>query len=394
MMPNWLIVGGMCLCAVAAVAQETPKEDAAVESSQQSTPAEKAASEVDLTDVPLQDALEVIRKDFKLPALTGAIVTPAGLQEMATVGVRKYGDSTAATDQDLWHLGSCTKAMTATLMGILVQEGLLSWDSRLVDVFPEMQSTMSEQVRQITLRHLLTHRSGLPANGPWRKLGEDRTTTEQRMELLREMAPRKLDHDPGSHYEYSNVGYALAGLMAETVTRQSWEELLTHRVFQPLQMDAVGFGVPGTLGETDQPWGHHATWLGLGPLKAVQLDNAAALGPAGTVHASLESWAKFIALHLAPNNELISSEIWETLHTPAGDDYAMGWVVAERGWAQDESKQGLALTHSGSNTVNFCVCWLAPHRDFAVIAATNSGQSTAARGLDKVASVLIKRYLK
>lgn len=367
----------------------------------QAAPAEQTpASDAE----PLDSLLEEIRAEFQLPALAAGILTPMGLQESGCVGVRKLGDKTPVTNADLWHLGSCTKAMTATMIATLVKEDKLHWDTRLIDIFPELSEKMSDDFRRITLTQLLTHRSGLPANGPWHDLGEDRTTTEQRRRLLDNMLVRGLDHPPGTKFAYSNVGYALAGLMAETVTGQAWEVLMRERLFQPLKMQSVGFGVPGRLGQVDQPWGHHSTLLGLGPLKAVQLDNAASLGPAGTVHASLQSWSQFLAAHLAADSSLLPAEVWDTLHRPfngappnkvdsadgnSDDRYAMGWIVVDRPWAHGADGQGLALTHGGSNTVNYCVCWLAPHRQFGIMACTNTGQTNAPQALDKTVSRLI-----
>ncbi len=345
------------------------------------------------TDLPpLKTALQEVRDEYQLPALSAGIVTREGLQERATVGVRKLGSEVAATDQDRWHLGSCTKAMTATLLGMLVDQRSVDWDTKLSDVFPELRDQMNADMRQITLEHLLTHRSGLPANGAWGELGDDRSTTDQRVELLRRMTKKTLAHKPGSHFEYSNVGYALAGLMAERITGESWEALMERRVFQPLKMTSAGFGPAGTLGAVEQPWGHSPTLGGLGPLQSGQFDNPAALGPAGTVHASLDAWGKFIALHLDRNNTLISPEVWDRLHKPAnGGEYAMGWLVVEREWAQDELGQGLALNHAGSNTLNYCVCWLSPQLGKAVFAVTNTGQANAAQALDRVCELFIHR---
>jgi CubicO group peptidase (beta-lactamase class C family) len=341
-------------------------------------------------DKSLEQIFEEVRLEFKLPALAGGIVTSNGIKEIAAVGKRKLGDDTAVTIDDLWHLGSCTKAMTATLVGILVSEGKLNWETTLADLFPEDASEMEDAFQTIHLTHLLTHRSGLPANGTWRALGAKLSPTQQRHELLRRMMKQPLLHEPGSKFLYSNVGYALAGLMAETVTGASWESLIQEKLFHPLGMSQVGFGIPGTIDQTDQPWGHHSTFLGLGPLKPIQADNASSLGPAGTVHASLHDWAKFIALHLNAEQKVLPPEIWTQLHTtPADADYALGWAVVERPWSGGE-----ALTHSGSNTVNFCVCWLAPKKDFGVIVVTNTGQANAALALDKAASLLIGRHLQ
>lgn len=352
--------------------------------------AEEETASTPEPDKTLEQVLEEIRLEFKLPALAGGIVTSDGMKEMAAVGKRKLGVDTAVTNDDLWHLGSCTKAMTATLIGVLVSEGKLTWETTLAEIFPEDAGEMEEAFRTIHMTHLLTHRSGLPANGPWRALGAKLSPTQQRHELLRRMVKQPLLHEPGSKFLYSNVGYALAGLIAETVTGTSWESLIQEKLFQPLAMSQVGFGIAGTIDQTDQPWGHHSTFLGLGPLKPIQADNASSLGPAGTVHASLDDWAKFIALHLSADQKLLPSEILNHLHTPPADaEYALGWGVVQRPWAGGE-----ALTHSGSNTVNFCACWLAPKKDFAVIIATNTGQSNAALAIDKAASHVIRRHLK
>jgi CubicO group peptidase (beta-lactamase class C family) len=352
--------------------------------------AEDQASEKTPSARTLNEILEAIRVEYKLPGLAAGILTSNGVQELAAVGYRKMGDDTKVTETDLWHLGSCTKAMTATLIGILVHEGKLAWDTTLAEVFPEDAEQMDDAFRKITLMHLLTHRSGLPANGASWSLSKDRSLPEQRHELLRRMIKVSVSNEPGAKFLYSNVGYALVGLIAETKMGTPWESLMREKLFQPLEMKQVGFGIPGTLGEVDQPWGHQPTWFGLGALKPVQLDNAPSLGPAGTVHASIEDWAKFIALHLKPENSLMTKEILTQLHTPpVNAEYALGWGVVERSWAG-----GDALTHSGSNTVNYCVCWLAPKKDFAVIVATNSGQQNAAIALDKAASELIRRHLK
>lgn len=344
----------------------------------------------------LVEALEAVRQEFNLPALTGAIVTRDGLDAIVSVGVRKIGTETKVTDDDLWHLGSCTKAMTATLIGTLVDEGKLTWDTRLAEVAPpEIVEKMDEEFQKITITHLLTHRSGLPANAAWHALGNDQSLTAQREELLRRMVSKPLKHPVGGEFLYSNVGYALAGWMAEKVTNTPWEQLMKERLFVPLEMNGAGFGIPGTLEKDDQPWGHHKSLMGLGPLVAVQADNAPSLGPAGTVHASMADWAKFIAAHLTPEHSLVSPEVWSRLHSaPQGTDYALGWGVQQRSWAGSEAaKSGIALSHSGSNTVNYCVCWLAPERGFAVLIATNTGQANAGQAVDKVAGILIEHHL-
>ena len=89
------------------------------------------------------------------------------LAAIGGIGIRKIGSSQPIQVTDQMHIGSCTKAMTATMIGSLVEEGKLSWKSTFRDVFPESADQLHPQFQTVTLSHLLTHRAGLPHDGPW-----------------------------------------------------------------------------------------------------------------------------------------------------------------------------------------------------------------------------------
>ncbi len=177
----------------------------------------------------------------------------------------------------------------------------------------------------------------------------------------------------------------LAGAVAEHATDANWEELMRRELFAPLGITTAGFGMPGDQKGTTQPWGHRAGASGPAALFA---DNPPALGPAGTVHMSLRDWAKFAALHLgvAGDKPLLRAETLAALHTPPPPaDYALGWRVTTRPWAK-----GPILTHAGSNTMWFCVAWLAPEAKFAVLVTCNQGE--ADKACDEVAAACIARF--
>jgi CubicO group peptidase (beta-lactamase class C family) len=336
-------------------------------------------------DERVNQVLAPVRDEHRLPGLIGAILTGDKLAAIGALGIRKIGATDAFQVTDQVHLGSDTKAMTATMIGTLVDEGKLSWGSKVRDVFPQVASQLHPDFQAATLSHLLTHRAGLPANASWWQL-PGTTATAKRRSLLTTMLKDAPLSRPGSTYAYSNVGYALAGLMAEHVSGQSWETLMNKRLFEPLGMTSAGFGSPGHPGKVDQPWGHHDSG---GEVKPTQQDNAPALGPAGTVHCSVPDWAKFAALHLRGAQgkpKLLKASTFRALHTPPpGNNYAGGWLVVERSWAN-----GLTLNHSGSNTAWFAVIWIAPVRDFAILVATNQGGDTASKATDQAVSELIK----
>ena len=332
-------------------------------------------------DARLNDVLGPIRDEYHLPGLIGAILIGNRLAASGAIGIRKIGSAQPISFSDQMHLGSCTKAMTATMIGSLVEDGKLSWKSTFRTIFPEIADRFHAQFQGATLSQLLTHRAGLPHDGPWWNL-PGATPTDKRHALLLSTLARAPLSRPGSTYAYSNVGYALAGLMAEQASGQSWETLMQRRLFEPLGMASAGFGTPGQSGVVTQPWGHHLDGKNIRP---TQNDNAQSLGPAGTVHCSVPDWAKFAALHLAGergDSEVLKPATLKTLHIPPPScAYAGGWIVADRSWAG-----GAALNHAGSNTCWYAIIWLAPARNFAVLVATNQGDKQAEQASDRAAS--------
>jgi CubicO group peptidase (beta-lactamase class C family) len=349
----------------------------------------------EMTGASIASALEPIRQQHKLPALAGAILTSHGLTALGVTGVRKSGTTVAATADDLWHLGSDTKAMTAVVVATLVERGSLAWDRNIGDVFGSLASDFPAAFRSITVKQLLSHHAGLPANLNWRQIEQAGGASanvakmrDQRLSALRTAAKTPLVSEPGTKYEYSNLGYTLAGAIAEHVTGKAWEDLVTEIVFAPLGMKSAGFGGLGTPGQIDQPWPHGADGKPM-PLNGPNVDNAEVMGPAGTVHCSLADWARFVADQLSGERgagALLKPETYKTLHTVAFDaDYAFGWLVVERPWGG-----GLVMTHAGSNTMNYAVVWMAPARDFAVLVVTNQGGPEAQAAADQAAGALIR----
>ncbi|HEV2296216.1 MAG TPA: serine hydrolase domain-containing protein [Tepidisphaeraceae bacterium] len=339
----------------------------------------------------LDALLEPIRANRKLPGLVAAIIEGDDVVALGAAGVRKLGAEAPITIEDKIHLGSCTKAMTATMLARLVERKQLAWESTIEQVFPELAARLNEEYRSVTLEQLLQHRAGLPAAGTWTLLGLDPSTTRQRLNLIELVLGKPPESKPGTNFGYSNVGYAVAAAMGEKVTGRSWEELIEEERFAPLGMSTVGMGAPGTKGEVNQPWGH----IPIGTLALpAQRDNPPSLGPAGRVHCSIRDWAKFVSLHLrgarGEVTTILSPETFARLHRPPeGGDYALGWMTSDRPWAG-----GTALMHAGSNTMWHCVVWIAPKKNFAVLAATNIGGEEAARGCDDACASMIRHYFK
>ena len=346
-------------------------------------------------DQAVTDALKPIQQKYDVPAIVGAIVTSKGLEICGVVGVRKSGTGISASLNDKWHLGSDTKAMTATLVGRLVEQGLLKWDTTVADVLPDLASAFDPQMKDVTVLHLLSHRAGLPANlSLWSTMqfteGAGDTPQMQRVQALSQALSRKPEFSPGSNYQYSNLGYVIVGAIVEKVTGMSWEEAIQERVFKPLEMKTVGFGGTGTPGQIDQPWGHKE---GGRPVAAngPSVDNPPVLGPAGRVHCTIQDWAKFVTDQLRGARgepALLKHSTYQTLHTPPfGGEYALGWIVVRSDWGG-----GSVLNHGGDNTMNYANVWIAPQRDFAVLVCINQGGDAAFKASDEAAGALIELH--
>ena len=345
-----------------------------------------------------QDVSELLAplvEKHKVPALAVAVLEGNRLTKLGAFGIRARGSKVKVEVDDLWHLGSCTKAMTATLCARLVEQGKLKWDSKVGDLCTDQGEQIHADWRDVTLEQLLSHRASMSAIPPlplWLKLaGHDGSRDAREMLLSHGWLKSAPAAPPGSKWEYSNAGYMLAGLMAERAADKDWETLMRELIFEPLEMKSAGFGPPGSADKVDQPRGHNALGFAMKPGKGA--DNPRGLGPAGTVHCSLRDWSKFIALHLQAARgdcRLLSKESFEKLHSsqPIDDKtgYAMGWITLEREWAN-----GPVLMHNGSNTMWFAVVWLGPKRDYAVMAVTNLAGSDGAAATDAAAALMIQQ---
>jgi len=312
----------------------------------------------------IQHMLTKVVNDGKAPGLIAAIISSDSVIAIASAGERKTGSGIAFTTNDLVHLGSCTKAMTSTMITTLVAEGKLNWESKLIDVIPEIKGSIHADYYNITLWQLLTHRAGLSKNAMDWDVHEHKEIIERRLTILKDNLQKPATYKYGE-FHYSNLGYMVATCMAEKVTGICWESLMQERLFDPLGMSSTGFGAPNTHNQIDQPWGHKNTWYWY-KWVSDQYDNPEALAPAGMVHCSIVDWAKFLSLQLSKENPILERKYLNKLIEPDGN-YAGGWGIIEQPWTK-----GVVLVHNGSNGVWYAEVVVAPKLDRAFIVATNS----------------------
>ncbi len=335
----------------------------------------------------LHKTLEAVRKKTHVPALAAAVVHGDKVVAADAVGVRKSGSKTPVSVDDQFHIGSCSKSMTASLCAILVEQGKLGWDTTIGEVFKDLPG-INDGYKEVTLEQLLSHRSGLPDDrkpdlNVFRKVrGLSGPLREQRRRMIELVLARPPATPPGEKFAYSNYGYAIAGAMCEAVTDRAYEDLMREYLFEPLGMKSAGFGPPGTKGKIDQPYGHReGTDIGgvvrvknTGSITPVEpgpaADNPACMAPAGCIHCSISDFGRYAAWHLEGergNARILKPETFKKLHTDKyKQQYAFGWAIKA-----GEPGESPRLTHKGSNTMWLAVIDIDPARDEAFVVATN-----------------------
>lgn len=346
-----------------------------------------------INDGRLPEIVKWAREAYNLPAMATVIVQNGQVAEATAEGQRSAAGGPSVTIGDKWHLGSLTKAMTATLAGTLVEMSVIGWDTTPLDVWPELDTMIHTELRSITMRQLLSHTAGLrPFNSvPSQYDDKAAGTLIEKRRLLSADLLAEGPASPVGEEVYSNAGYIIAGAMMETVMSSSWETLMQDFVFAPLSMSESGFGAPGTTGAMTQPLGHWPQGSGYDPISpGPDADNPQVVGPAGTVHSSMGDYANFMVAHIDGArgvDGLLTAATFATLHDPVDNGSALGWGVADI----DVMPGTISLVHAGSNQRWYAQVSLVPEFNIGVLLLTNAGGDKAAEAIHALEELIARR---
>lgn len=304
------------------------------------------------------------------PAMAAAVVNRDGVVWSSVRGVRRAGGDEPASLDQLWHLGSNGKSMTALLYGRMVDQGRAKWGATLTELFPDL--TIDPTLAPVTIDDLLRHRSGIMDRDLFSREvlmaghQDQRPTREQRTDFARTALGKAPTGTRGT-FAYGNGNYALAGAAIERLTDQPWEDVIKAELFAPAGMTSVGHGAP--LG--DNPWGHRMMGEQLAAVDPSRgADNPAFMGPAGRMHMTVADYARFLRLYLTRGGGVVQPATMQHLLTPpegAPPPYAYGWGIQPSApWAE-----GPVLAHEGSNTMWHAIALVAPERGLAVLSVAN-----------------------
>lgn len=350
-------------------------------------------------EAPIESLLNEAREHYELPAIAAVVVEADSIMSTVAVGVRRTRHANPVLPTDRFHIGSLGKAMASTVIAKLIEEGLLAWNSRPVDVFPELGSSVDDGFRDVTLQQILDHRAGLPhyktpksMRSAERRVNNADSPREQRRAFaiwLLQQAP-----DAAANVEhYSNAGYAIAAAMAEAAADEPWESLLESRLARPLEI-TVWWGQPAR-NDPAQPWGHQPkSYFGLGQAGQHEtkpkdyLNMGPLFGPAGDLALSPGDYGVFLQQHLIGlkgRDGLLQASSIRYLHFgPEG--YALGW-------GKSDLDGVLAHTHVGTEGSFVATVMLLPEHDLAAAVFVNSGTPNAYRAATESTKAILRLYL-
>ena len=282
-----------------------------------------AATAVAPTAKPTLDGLDEfvaqILKDWKVPGLAIAVVQDDKVTLLKGYGYRDMEKQLPVTPRTLFAIGSITKSFTVTTLGMEMDEGKVDWDKPVRDYLPTFKMFTPDLSEQMTIRDLITHRSGLPRHDlVWYSSDFSREDLLRRLQFLEPSKPLR------STFQYNNLMFMTAGYIAGQLNGTSWEDAVAQRVFKPLEMTGTNFSELDTQNSADfaQPYRKGSDLKA--ELRRIPFDpqcpNRCAMGPAGEINSNVADLSKYLIFHMnhgkAEGKQLLSENNSIQMQTP------------------------------------------------------------------------------
>ena len=320
--------------------------------------------------------VDAAMKSWGVPGLAIAIVKDGQVVLAKGYGLRNVEKKLPVTPDSIFAIGSSTKAFTTMALGILVEEGKLSWDEPVVTYLPRFRLHDEVASKRMTPRDLVTHRSGLPRHDlVWYNA---KLTRQELVDRLPFLEPNE---DFRVKFQYQNLMYLTAGHLSAEVAGMPWEEVLRTRILNPIGMKNSNFAVAESQKSSD-----FASPYTLKDKTAIDIPFRVidTVGPAGSINASVNDMTKWLQLHLGggtvDGRRIVAARQIQDMHRPQmviqsfpglADDpeiqqlsYGLGWFV--------ESYRGKKRVHHGGNIDGFsAMVALMPDDGVGVVVLTN-----------------------
>ncbi len=292
-------------------------------------------------------------------------------------GLRDRDKQLPATTQTLFAIGSSSKAFTVFALGTLVDQGRIEWDKPVVDYLPWFRMYDPDVSRRLSVRDLVTHRSGLPRHDLVWYNNRD-VTREELVRRLRYLPPNK---DLRETFQYNNLMFVTAGYLVGALQGTSWEDAIRSLVFQPLGMTGSNFSVAESQRAQDYSLPYEVRHDTIGPLP---FRDISLVGPAGSINSSVDDMLKWVRMQLSDGavdgRRVVQTATLHDMHSPhmpiggpqekeyGAQDYGMGWFLTSyKGYYQ--------VSHGGNIDGFSALVTLYPHHNVGIVVLTNQNGS-------------------
>jgi CubicO group peptidase (beta-lactamase class C family) len=327
-------------------------------------------------------------KDWRVPALGISVVKDGQVVLAKGYGVLEQGKPQPANEHTRFAIGSTTKAMTSAGLAMLVDEGKLRWDDRVTRFIPELQLSDPWATRELTVRDLLTHRTGLPGTDlfwatSWRY---------SPAEIIRRLRFIEPTASFRAEWQYQNVIYALGGTIIERVSGMPWDAFIRQRIFAPLGMNESEPLVASIKGKTNVAVPHALVG---DSVRVVPMRSTDDVASAGSVYSSVSDMAKWMQFVLdsgrVGNRRLIAQSTFREMITPqiavSMDQYPALTVAKPDffsygfGWFIQNYRGEQVWMHTGSINGMCAIIGLMPNRKVGVYVLENLDHAEIRHGL-------------
>jgi len=323
--------------------------------------------------------IETEMERWGIPGMAVGVVRGDSLVYARGFGVLGLEDARLVDENTLFGVASTTKAMTAAALGLLVDEGRLHWDDRVVDHLPGFRLADPWVTRHVTIRDLLTHQVGVG------RMTGNRLRylpSRPRSEVLYRMRYHEPEAPFRSRYVYSNVMYMVAGEVVAAVSGLSWDEFMTSRIFGPLGMTRSSTTVDAIADGENAAWPHQEIEGEVVPIARRNFD---VVGASASVNTSIREMSRWMRLHLGEPGvfegvRFVSDSVMREMHTAQvalggsslGDGPLRGYGL---GWSLGAYQGRTVAQHGGATDGMNTHLVLMPAEDVGVIVMTNTFNS-------------------
>jgi CubicO group peptidase (beta-lactamase class C family) len=353
----------------------------------------RPAGAADFDPKPVDEAVEKALKAFAAPGCAVVVVQDGKVVHLKGYGVREKGKSEPVTPDTVFAIASCSKAFCSTLVAMLVDEGKLSWDDKVHDHLDYFRLADGAADRETTVRDLLSHRTGMPRHDMlW--AGSSEGDSEA---VIRRWVKAKPSTSFRSTWEYSNVPFTTAGVIAGKLAKTDWATATKARIFDPLGMKATSATAREAVAATDHATPHYYGFdKSVSAIEWDNLDSARAAGSINSTARDLAEWLKFqLAEGKVGDKQLLARAALRETHSPQMlskpegafavyfppkvtrfSSYGLGWFV-------HDYKGQTCVSHGGTLTGFRAQCMLVPDKKLGVFVVCNLRPSFVTEAVSK-----------